>query len=142
LAPNDAAHDRLERAEKAAEQAKDLTQQLLTFAKGGAPIKKSLKISEIIKDSIDFALHGSTCSLKLSIPKDLYHVKADQGQIGQVINNLAINSIQAMPHGGSIEVICENFENRPERFDYISSLTEEHYVKIIFRDQGTGIPPS
>ena len=128
---------RLAEAEKACLRAKDLTQQLLTFAKGGAPIKKTTSIAEIIKESASFALKGSNARCEFSIPEALWLVETDEGQISQVINNLIINADQAMPAGGIIKVGAENMAVVEE---HGLPLKEGKYVKISIEDQGIGIP--
>ena len=128
---------RLTDAEKAALRARDLTQQLLTFSKGGAPVKQMLNIGAIIKDSAAFSLSGSSVKCIYEMPKDLWSVEADAGQMSQVINNLVINADQAMPGGGTITITGENVILEAEnRF----SLKEGNYVKIAIKDQGMGIP--
>src|SRR5208283_5046226 len=92
----------LSRAEKATLMAIDLTSQLLTFSKGGAPIKKMASISDLIKCSIDFVLRGASVRCESYFSPDLWQVEVDEGQISQVINNLVINAVQAMPEGGLI----------------------------------------
>jgi len=135
--PGDKILKRLEEAEKASLRAKNLTQQMLTFSKGGAPVKKSVLIHELIKDSISFALSGSNVHCEFSLPGDLWPVKVDKGQIGQAINNLAINADQAMPAGGTIKVKAENTKISEENN---LPLKTGEYVKITIEDQGVGIP--
>ncbi len=127
----------LTNVEKASMRAKDLTQQLLTFSKGGAPIKKTVAIPELIKDSIDFALRGSNVKCEFSTPDDVWPINADEGQISQVINNLIINAYQAMPQGGTIKVRAENVTVGAKHF---LPLQEGKYIKICVEDQGIGIP--
>jgi PAS domain S-box-containing protein len=127
----------LEDAKKATLRATDLTGQLLTFSKGGDPVKTSTSIASIIKDSADFVLHGSSSICKYTIPENLWSVDADAGQISQVIQNIVINARQAMPGGGVIDVSCENIVNSAE--DKIV-LSIERYVRITITDTGTGIP--
>lgn len=135
--PQDDTYQMLEHAEKAALRAKDLTQQLLTFSKGGEPIRKIVSTKEIINNSAGFSLRGSKAKGNFIIPDDIWHIYADEGQISQVINNLVINASQAMPDGGVITIKCENItiNSNEER-----SLTEGDYVKIVIEDQGIGIP--
>jgi nitrogen-specific signal transduction histidine kinase/CheY-like chemotaxis protein len=126
----------LTEAEKASLRAKKLTQQLLTFAKGGAPIRKAMSISGLLKDTAEFTLSGSKARCEFSMPDDLWLIKADAGQIGQVIQNLIINADQAMPRGGTIKICAENAiigEND------VPLLKEGRYLKISVTDQGTGI---
>ena len=103
--PEDKQFKRITEAEKASLRAKDLTHRLLTFAKGGAPIKVATSITDIILDTATFALAGSNVDCQFSSsPEDLWPVEADPGQFSQVINNLIINANQAMPEGGSIVI--------------------------------------
>jgi len=115
-----------------------LTKQLLTFAKGGEPVKKVVSISGLIKDTISFALRGSNVLSELSIPDDLWLVEIDDGQMVQVINNLVINAVQAMPDGGVIRVIVENIEI--DAMTHIHSFQPGAYLKISIADEGIGIP--
>lgn len=128
---------KLTEAEKAITRARDLTQQLLTFSKGGAPIKASACIADIVKDSCAFALMGSKVKSELHLQDGLWTVEVDKGQISQVINNLIINANQAMPMGGTITVRIEN-ETLAE--EIVSGLKPGRYVKILIQDQGIGIP--
>jgi len=127
----------LTEAENASLRAKDLTQQLLTFSRGGAPVKKAASISDLIRDTTRFVLRGSNVRCVFSIPEDLYPVCVDEGQISQVINNLIINADQAMPEGGEISVRAENTSVKPG--DALP-LKAGEYVKITIKDQGCGIP--
>ena len=124
-------------AEKACFQAKNLTNQLLTFSKGGAPIKKVIRIEELIKNSAGFASRGSHVNCYFSIPDNLWPVEVDEGQISQVIHNLAINAVQAMPDGGSIEISAENITVAAGG---ILSVNYGDFIKISVKDQGIGIP--
>ncbi|MBL7960837.1 PAS domain S-box protein [bacterium] len=129
--------DILNRSEKASYRAKELTQQLLTFSRGGTPIRKAAAVGELIRESADFMIRGSNVLCEYQIADDLWHAEIDQGQIGQVIHNLVINSIQAMPDGGFIRIFAENVH-----VDELSSTPRSgNYVKIIFKDMGMGIPP-
>ncbi|MCK5512081.1 MAG: response regulator, partial [Thermodesulfovibrionia bacterium] len=130
--------DVLTDAEKACLHAKDLTKHLLTFSKGGTPIKTISSIAELLRDSASFALRGSNIKCEFYISDDLWPVEIDEGQIGQVVNNLVINANQAMPNGGTISIEAKNITLD----DGYSSLTlsKGKYVKIIIRDQGIGIP--
>ncbi len=129
--------DRLTEAEKACLRAQGLTQQLLTFSKGGAPIKKVSDISSLIEDSSRFALIGSNVRCEFSIEAGLWPVEVDEGQIGQVINNLIINADHAMPEAGLIHVLAQNV-TVPETPSL--PLNPGRYVHISIRDQGCGIP--
>ncbi|MGA1869387.1 MAG: PAS domain S-box protein [bacterium] len=125
----------LRETKNASKQAKKLTQQLLTFSTGGAPIKKATSVAQLLKESVRFALSGSMLKSKMFIPDDLWCAEIDEGQINQVINNLIINASQAMPEGGVIEVRAENVHGKSEDL----SLHDENYIKITIKDQGHGI---
>ena len=129
--------ERLTAAEKACLRARDLTKQLLTFAKGGAPVKSTTSIASIITDTVEFALRGSRVRCHLSIPEHLWPVEVDEGQISQVIQNLVINGDQAMPEGGAITVEAENC-SIPSPADL--PLKPGNYVRVSVTDQGIGIP--
>ncbi len=136
---NDDTKKLLENAEKASVRAKHLTQQLLTFAKGGEPVKESALVANVIKDSANFVLHGSNVSCQYDIQDDLWVVEVDHGQISQVIQNLIINAKEAMPDGGMIEVGCSNIP--AGAIDKSIPLSPEgKYVKITIKDNGPGIP--
>jgi len=133
--PNDIS-EVLADAEKASLQAKKLTQQLLSFAKGGAPIKKTMSISDLLRDTAAFSLSGSNVRHEFSLPEDLWPVDIDEGQIGQVIQNLTINADQAMPDGGLVRIQAENAVlGEREGFP----LKAGRYVRISITDQGKGI---
>ncbi|HEX2768662.1 MAG TPA: ATP-binding protein [Geobacteraceae bacterium] len=135
--PQDKAFKRLDEAEKAVWRARDLTQQLLTFSKGGAPVKKTASIEQIVMDSASFVLRGSNVRCEFIIPAPVWPVEADEGQMSQVINNLIINSDQAMPEGGMIRVHIENLVVGPMD---VLTVKEGRYVKISIEDHGVGIP--
>jgi two-component system cell cycle sensor histidine kinase/response regulator CckA len=128
--------ERLTEAEKACMQAKELTQQLLTFSRGGAPVKKVTSIAHLLSDSAIFASSGSNARCECSIPDDLWAAEVDEGQISQVVNNLVINAEQAMPGGGVIKVSAENIFLS----ESVLPLEDGNYVKISVEDQGVGIP--
>ncbi|MEA2110119.1 MAG: PAS domain S-box protein, partial [Pseudomonadota bacterium] len=132
------AHLRLKEAEKASLRAKDLTQQLLTFSKGGDPVRETTSITQVITDSADFVLHGSNVLCRYAIPEDLWLVDIDTGQMSQVIQNLVINARHAMPEGGEINISGENIADITKETGL--SLPEEKYIKITIADTGGGIP--
>lgn len=137
LSPEDEAYQRLGAAENAASRAKDLTQQLLSFSKGGAPIKKVAPLAALLQQTAEFALRGSNVRLHLSVAENLWPAEFDPGQITQLITNLVINANQAMPHGGVIHIEAENV-TLDER--HTLPLPGRHYIKLTIRDQGVGIP--
>ena len=135
--PQDETYELLVDSEKASLRAKDLTQQLLIFAKGGEPVKKIAAIDEIIRDSAGFVLRGGNVRCEFNFSKELWPVAIDSGQISQVIQNIVINSSQAMPTGGIIEIDCSNYHL--ESNDIIP-VKAGNYIKIVVKDQGVGIP--
>ncbi|MEO5656671.1 MAG: ATP-binding protein [Nitrospiria bacterium] len=136
--PEAPAFRRLAEAEKACLRARSLTQQLLTFSRGGNPVKKTVALGPVLLEWTSFALRGSNVEVRADIDPDLWSVEADEGQISQVINNLIINAQQATPGGGCIDIRAENVTiGAAEGF----TLAAGRYVRIAFRDEGTGIPP-
>ncbi len=140
-APGSEILESLEQAEKASLRARDLTQQLLTFSKGGTPVKKLASLAELLRDTAGFALRGSNVKCTFLIPVDLWHAEIDAGQISQVIHNLVINAQQAMPTGGTIEVSAKNMIiNSARSLGMRLPLNEGNYVRIAVTDHGSGIP--
>jgi PAS domain S-box-containing protein len=126
----------LSQAMESMNRAKALTQQLLTFSKGGAPVKTLGRISSMVKETCLFALSGSPVKCSISMPDTLWYCNVDKNQIGQVIQNLMLNALQAMPMGGLIEVSAENMTLREREHP---TLDEGRYVRISIKDQGIGI---
>jgi PAS domain S-box-containing protein len=125
----------LQSAIETTKKASNLTGQLLTFAKGGAPVKKAASVKEILEDTAAFALHGSKVKCQIDIPDNLWTVEVDEGQISQVIHNLVINAQHAMPKGGTIEISAQNITIEPE-----GRFVPGDYIKIKLKDNGVGIP--
>ncbi|MBX7058059.1 MAG: response regulator [Leptospirales bacterium] len=131
---------RLEDAERACLRARDLTQQLLTFAKGGAPVKRITSLAEVLHDTVDFTLRGSRVSAHYDLPDDIWPADVDESQISHVINNLALNAVQAMPSGGRLRLGLRNLDQRAlTQRDPL--LPADHYVVIELSDEGPGIAP-
>ncbi|MDD2464558.1 MAG: ATP-binding protein [Desulfobulbus sp.] len=135
----DAAHPAtgpLKAAEHAAIRAVELTGQLLTFARGGEPVKKVLAIGELINESISLMLLGSKVKGETEVPEELWSVEADGGQISQVLNNIIINAVQAMPDGGRLKITAENC---PIAEGSVSALSPGKYVCVCLEDNGVGM---
>jgi two-component system cell cycle sensor histidine kinase/response regulator CckA len=130
--------NRLTEAEIATLRASELARQLLTFSKGGMPIKKLVSIQRVMEHSVHFALSGSNIQSQFFFQKGLWPVEIDEGQIGQVIQNLVINSKQAMPSGGTIRVEGKKLTIK-ENTEHGVSLRKGDYLLISIQDQGTGI---
>ncbi len=130
------AYDSLASTEKIIHRATNLTQQLLTFSRGGAPVKKTASIVELIKESAEFVLKGSNVSCDYKLTDSVWPVEVDEGQMNQVVHNLILNADQAMPDGGTIQISTENINLGT---DTSLPLSVGRYVKIIIEDHGVGI---
>jgi PAS domain S-box-containing protein len=128
--------DLLNEVEMASTRAQTLIRQLSTFAKGGAPLKETASIKDILKESCSFVLRGSISGCEFSIAEKLWPTEVDVGQISQVINNVVINANQAMPKGGIIQIVAKNLiiEDR-----HGLPLNPGRYIRISIKDQGVGI---
>ncbi len=128
----------LKQALNASSRARDLTQQLLTFAKGGQPIKEAASLAEVVRDSADFVLRGDKVACRYQFADDLWLVDIDKGQISQVVQNIILNASNAMPDGGIIEVAGENVDSIG--LQNIALSNAGHFVRLSIRDSGIGIP--
>ena len=129
----------LEQAEQAALAASNLAEQLLTFAKGGAPVTETASIARLIRDSAGFALRGANVRAEPAMADDLWPVEVDKAQMSQVISNLVMNAKEAMPQGGVVQVRAENVTVDAEH--PLPPLVAGRYVRIVVKDHGPGIPP-
>ena len=136
MSHDNSAYQQLAGAEKASIRAQDLTRQLLTFAKGGEPVKKAVSVSDLIRDVTGFTLPNSKVKFFYSLPEDLWLAESDEGQISQVLQNLIINADHAMPEGGTITISSENAVVAESSQ---LPLKPGDYVKISVRDHGVGI---
>jgi CheY-like chemotaxis protein len=128
----------LEQAEKALHMAVNLTTQLLTFSKGGRPAKKKIQLQSVIDNSVRFALSGSSVDFRIKFDDNLWAVDADEGQIGQVVQNIVLNADQAMPAGGTIAIATKNVRSPGEGLH--ARLAKGMYIEISIKDNGIGIP--
>lgn len=126
----------LSKAGQAAQHAAHLSSQLLTFSKGGAPLKKVVSISHLLEMSAEFSLYGSSLRADLDLAPNLWKAEVDAGQIEQVVNALMLNAREAMPNGGTVRISGRNVEVAEET----GSLAPGRYLKISIEDRGTGIP--
>lgn len=127
-------------ATKASRRAAELTQQLLTFSKGGDPIKKLSNLREVVQESAEFVLHGSGVALSFDCLYDAGNsltADIDNGQISQVVQNIVINARQAMSDGGTIRIVCDTVEFSANE---MSGVKTGKYRKIEIHDDGPGIP--
>jgi len=131
------AADMLRNAERGSKRAAAMARQLLTFARGGAPIKKPLRIAGIIDASVSIALNGTSVRSIIEIPEQLCPILGDEDQLFQVFSNLGINAVQAMPDGGTLTIRAEEIVAES---NFIGSSDPCRYVAISFSDTGIGIP--
>jgi signal transduction histidine kinase/CheY-like chemotaxis protein len=138
LEPTSTAASFLAEALAAVGRAGHLTQQLLTFARGGEPVRSSMQLPELAAEVARFALRGSKVRLELDFPDTLWPAHADKGQISQVLHNLVLNAAQAMPNGGRVHIGAAN--------DFVSNrhpapLAPGPYLHVTVTDDGPGLPP-
>jgi PAS domain S-box-containing protein len=138
LGPANNISKQIDECEKAAIRASNLAQQLLTFSRGGAPVKRLIDPASLIRETTSFVLHGSNVRSVIELADDYWCVEADEGQLSQVMHNLLINALQAMPLGGEVTVRAMN-----ERIGPVNAyqLQPGDYLKIVIEDHGYGIPP-
>ncbi len=135
---DDRASSALGDAEKAFWRARALTNQLLTFAKGGAPIRRVGRLEPLLREAPLLAITGSNIKCRLAVPRDLWLVNFDPGQISQTLHNLVINAKEAMPDGGSITIAADNVLLQEGE---VGELPPGPYVRVVVADGGAGIPP-
>lgn len=126
----------LAEAEKASVRAGELAHQLLTFARGGEPVKKVVSLQHLMNETVSLVLSGSNVKGTIEIPDSIHAIEADEGQMSQVFHNIIINATQAMPGGGTLTVTAKN-----ETLDNANTmnLPRGSYVRLSFADQGCGI---
>jgi len=136
LQEDDELYDVLSDVMLGTKQAENLTHQLLTFAKGGEPIKKLCNINSLLEKASRFVTSGAKSKCEFKLASDLWTAEIDPGQINQVVSNLIINADQSMPHGGIITIHSKNTViEKGSAFP----LSPGHYVKINIKDSGCGI---
>ena len=127
----------LDNAHRASLVAKELTQRLITFSKGGSPIKETIYPTPLIKTATEFTLSGSNVRCEFALPDDLASIAVDKTQVGQAIHNIVLNALEAMPQGGTLKVSAGNMDNP----GHLTDLLPGRYVKIVIADEGLGIRP-
>ena len=125
-------------ASRATLRARDLTQQLLTFAKGGSPVRAALSLTDLVQEVADFVLRGTGVDCEFSYSSDLWPALVDKGQISQVVQNLVINAVQSMPDGGHIRIDLFNEEIAAGAS---LLLAPGRYLHMTVADTGSGIAP-
>jgi PAS domain S-box-containing protein len=127
----------LDGMEKSITRATLLTKQLLTFSKGGVPVKETLALGPIIQKILDIHMHAPNISFEVNFPDTLWPVDIDQEQIRQAIDNIICNAEQAMPKGGVIKIAAENIDWEEYQ---AQTLIPGRYIRLSITDQGAGIP--
>jgi CheY-like chemotaxis protein len=128
----------LDKALNVFERAKDLTQQLLTFSKGGIPKRQTGQLGVLVKENATFVLAGSNINCEYEIPEDLWLCDYDENQIAQLLDNMIINAQQAMLGGGNISIALKNIHMEADENPLKRS---GNYIKLTISDRGEGIPP-
>ncbi|MEW5909160.1 MAG: ATP-binding protein, partial [Thermodesulfobacteriota bacterium] len=129
----------LNESERACGRAKELTERLITFSKGGAPVKRVASIDPLLRDTISLVLMGSNISCEFQIPKDLWQVEFNSSQFKQLFSNITANAKEAMPRGGTLKIMAKNIAVERKRSDLPEGLPLGKFVQISFQDQGIGI---
>jgi two-component system, cell cycle sensor histidine kinase and response regulator CckA len=132
-------HVALGYAEKASHRAAAMANQLLTFARGGAPVKRPVSVARLVEESLLLSLNGTNVRSVVDIPASVHAIEVDEGQLSQAFNNIIINAVQAMPAGGTITVRAENVIMSSSK---CATTPKSEFVRISFSDQGEGIPKS
>jgi signal transduction histidine kinase/CheY-like chemotaxis protein len=127
----------LDQTEMACQRAAALASQLLTFSKGGVPVRRTVSVARLVKDAIDLARAGANVSIDSNIADDLWPAHIDVTQIGDALHNILLNARQAMPDGGIIEVRAENVITEAGSLP----LAAGKYIRISVRDYGCGVSP-
>jgi len=117
-----------------------MTSQILTFARGGTPVKKVIKLDTFLVDAVKFSLMGTRVVPKFSIERNHYPVEVDPTQLNHVVNNIIANAIQAMPEGGAVDISAGNCSGVTLRKRIVPETKGKHFVKISLADFGNGIP--
>ncbi|UOD34792.1 response regulator [Deferribacteraceae bacterium V6Fe1] len=125
---------------KSFDRAKSLTNQLLTFSKGGEPVIKIFNVKKLIENIADFALSGSSLKYEITSSDDLLCCLGDENQIGQVIENILINARQAVESSGEIKIQLKNI-SKHEAISFFNNknLEKDAYILISISDTGKGI---
>jgi len=135
--PGEKLYDRLDAAEQSSFRARNLTKRLITFARGGAPVRKVIALDRVVRESAELSMSGSKNRCVFNMQEDLWAAEADEGQISQVISNMVINADQSMMDYGTITIRCGNYEHTESEH---LPLKRGRYVRIDIEDQGAGIP--
>ena len=137
-APGTVLREVLDEAEAATVRTRDLTGQLLTFSRGGEPIRKNLALGPLLRAAASFAIRGSRVTCAYDVPGDLWPIEADEGQLTQVVQNMVLNAVQAMPEGGIVRIRAANLSSDAAS---AAGLDIGRCVRVAVSDTGPGVPP-
>lgn len=132
--------DAIDDVYRAVIRAQSLTRQLLSFSKGGSPVLQEGSLAEVIQETVEFTLAGKATQARYTLPQHLWSVNMDQGQISQVLENLAVNASQAMDNSGSLQIHAENIELDEMDVANLHALQAGKYIRLTVSDDGCGIP--
>lgn len=138
-APNESSNllSYLSKAGQAAQHAAHLSSQLLTFSKGGAPVKKVVSVAQVLRQAAEFSLYGSNLRAEVDVPGNLWKAEVDAAQVEQVVNALIFNAREAMPHGGTVRISARNLDQSEKQSPH---LPPGRYLEISVTDRGPGVP--
>jgi signal transduction histidine kinase/CheY-like chemotaxis protein len=134
----EAAGESMRETAKGAAKARDLIQQLLTFAKGGSPVRSSIALTNIVRETTEFILRGSSARSEFDFQADLWNASVDKDQTAQVIQNLVLNAVQAMPASGVVRI---TLRNETLKAGFRAALAPGRYIRLTIADSGEGISP-
>ena len=130
----------LDEANEACVRARHLTWQLLTFSRGGVPVKSAVDLPSLLRDAAGTALKGTNVKCTFEIAPDLWTISADHEQLVRVFNNIVVNAQQAMPHGGTVLIRAENVVETTTRWDSALCIRPGRHIRVSITDSGIGIP--
>ncbi|MEM7232337.1 MAG: ATP-binding protein, partial [Planctomycetota bacterium] len=132
---------RLKAIDAACQKASSLTDELLTFSKGGAPVRRTCRIEDVVREALSLTHEARGAEVECHFGRRLWDVKVDPDQISRVVQNLLINATQASDSDSRIVIRAENCERTDLLGERFQALSEEHYVRVSVRDYGSGIAP-
>jgi PAS domain S-box-containing protein len=135
----EAVNEHCDAAERALGRAQALATQLLTFSRGGAPVKEAVDVAALVRDVIQFGLSGSAVLAVTDIDGDLPSVDADRNQLFQVVQNVVLNAREAMHDTGTVRVTLQT--RRVDQEHPFGTAIPGNYVALEIADSGPGITP-
>jgi len=115
----------------------DLTSKLITFSRGGGPVKEGFDATAILRNAVNMKIADTKVRAKFDFKESLWEAEADEFQMKHCFYNLTTNAVEAMPGGGNLAIMVENALIPAGK---VPELQEGSYLKITFSDEGSGIP--